>query len=130
MTQSVGDAVKEEDGREEAVAARNLTVRYDDFTALDDATLTVHFGEALGVVGPNGSGKSTLLKTLAGLLTPSSGELCVLGALPTQLAARLDRVRAANRSGGLVVPRNRLGRRRDGALSAAAVLAAVWRARP
>ena len=66
----------------EAVAARNVTVRYDDFIALDDATLTVHFGEALGVVGPNGSGKSTLLKTLAGLLAPSSGELCVLGTQP------------------------------------------------
>ena len=43
-------------------------------------TLAVHFGEALGIVGPNGSGKSTLLKTIAGLLQPGSGDLCVLGA--------------------------------------------------
>ena len=70
----------------EAVEARHLTVRYDDFIALDDATLRVHFGEALGIVGPNGSGKSTLLKTVAGLLQPSSGELRVLGAQPRRLA--------------------------------------------
>jgi ABC-type Mn2+/Zn2+ transport system ATPase subunit len=69
----------------EAVVTRDLVVRYDDFTALTDATLTVHFGEALGIVGPNGSGKSTLLKTLAGLLTPSAGEICVLGAQPRRL---------------------------------------------
>lgn len=70
---------------DEAVVTRDLTVRYDDFTALIDATVSVHCGEALGVVGPNGSGKSTLLKTLAGLLTPSSGELWVLGTQPSRL---------------------------------------------
>jgi ABC-type Mn2+/Zn2+ transport system ATPase subunit len=70
---------------DEAVVTRDLTVRYDDFTALIDATISVHFGEALGVVGPNGSGKSTLLKTLAGLLIPSGGELCVLGSQPQHL---------------------------------------------
>ncbi len=67
--------------------ARDLTVRYDDFTALVDATFSVHYGEALGIVGPNGSGKSTLLKTIAGLLTPSSGELRVLGTVPRKVPA-------------------------------------------
>jgi ABC-type Mn2+/Zn2+ transport system ATPase subunit len=69
----------------DAVVARDLVVRYDDFTALMGATLTVHFGEALGIVGPNGSGKSTLLKCIAGLLVPSSGELRVLGSAPRNL---------------------------------------------
>lgn len=69
----------------EAVVTRDLVVRYDDFTALVGATMNVHFGEALGIVGPNGSGKSTLLKTLAGLLLPAGGELCVLGAQPREL---------------------------------------------
>ena len=69
----------------DAVVARDLVVRYDDFTALVGATLTVHYGEALGIVGPNGSGKSTLLKTIAGLLTPTRGELRVLGSQPRRL---------------------------------------------
>ena len=67
------------------MVARDLDVRYEDFTALVDATLSVHYGEALGVVGPNGSGKSTLLKTIAGLLLPSGGELSVLGQPPRKL---------------------------------------------
>jgi ABC-type Mn2+/Zn2+ transport system ATPase subunit len=71
--------------RGDAVVARGLTVRYEDFIALRDATLTVHYGEALGIVGPNGSGKSTLLKCIAGLLTPSSGELRVLDSQPRKL---------------------------------------------
>lgn len=69
----------------EAVVARELVVRYEDFTALVGATLTVHYGESLGIVGPNGSGKSTLLKTIAGLLLPSSGSLSVLGSPPRKL---------------------------------------------
>ncbi len=73
------------DKGEDAVVARHLAVRYDDFTALVGATLTVHYGESLGIVGPNGSGKSTLLKTIAGLLLPASGELRVLGASPRRL---------------------------------------------
>ncbi|MGA8576932.1 MAG: ABC transporter ATP-binding protein [Candidatus Cybelea sp.] len=72
--------------KQEAVVARDLVVRYDDFTALVGATFAAHYGEALGIVGPNGSGKSTLLKTIAGLLQPSSGELRVLGSQPRKLS--------------------------------------------
>jgi ABC-type Mn2+/Zn2+ transport system ATPase subunit len=71
--------------RGDAVVARDLVVRYEDFTALVGATFTVHYGESLGIVGPNGSGKSTLLKTIAGLLLPASGSLSVLGSPPRKL---------------------------------------------
>ena len=70
----------------DAVVARDLVVRYEDFTALAGVTFTAHYGEALGIVGPNGSGKSTLLKSVAGLLLPASGELRVLGSQPRLLA--------------------------------------------
>jgi ABC-type Mn2+/Zn2+ transport system ATPase subunit len=82
VSKGQGDTVSED-----AVAARELVVRYEDFTALRDVTLRVHYGEALGIVGPNGSGKSTLLKCIAGLLAPSSGELRVLGSAPRKLPA-------------------------------------------
>src|SRR5947209_20346349 len=73
------------DRKSEAIIIRDLVVAYDGFVALDGATLNVHFGEALGIVGPNGSGKSTMLKTIAGLLRPTSGSVCVLGKEPRAL---------------------------------------------
>jgi ABC-type Mn2+/Zn2+ transport system ATPase subunit len=71
----------------DAVRVDNLAVRYDGFVALEGVSVDVHYGEALGIIGPNGSGKSTLLKTIAGLLHPASGELCVLGTTPNHLNA-------------------------------------------
>jgi lipopolysaccharide transport system ATP-binding protein len=47
--------------------------------ALDDISFTLERGGRLGIVGENGSGKSTLLKVLAGVLTPSSGQVLVNG---------------------------------------------------
>jgi ABC-type Mn2+/Zn2+ transport system ATPase subunit len=70
-----------------AVRVNDLVVRYDRVVALDGVTLDLQFGEAIGIVGPNGSGKSTLLKSIAGLLKPVSGEICVLGTQPNRLAA-------------------------------------------
>lgn len=57
---------------------RNLTVRYGNFTALNDFSCEVPEG-ATGLLGPNGAGKTTLLKTLLGFLTPTSGGGEVLG---------------------------------------------------
>lgn len=72
---------------EEAVVVRGLVVCYDKHVALDGATVTVCKGEALGIVGPNGSGKSTLLKSIAGLLQPTAGDVCVFGKSPRALPA-------------------------------------------
>ena len=70
----------------DAVTVTDLVVRYESVVALSGASLSVGFGEALGIVGPNGSGKSTLLKTIAGLLQPTSGDVCVLGKQPRSLS--------------------------------------------
>ena len=69
-----------------ALSVRDLVVRYERVLALDGASFNLRSGEALGVVGPNGSGKSTLLKTVAGLLQPTSGDVCVFDTKPRDLA--------------------------------------------
>ena len=44
--------------------------------AIDRMSFGVNEGEFFGIVGPSGSGKTTLLSLLAGILKPSSGEIC------------------------------------------------------
>src|SRR5690606_25579495 len=60
--------------RAPAIAARELTRTFGDFTAVDRVTFTVRRGEIFGFLGPNGAGKTTTLKMLTGLLAPTSGE--------------------------------------------------------
>ena len=48
-------------------------------TILDDVTFTIQRGDAVAIVGASGSGKSTLLALMAGLDTPSNGEVLVDG---------------------------------------------------
>jgi manganese/iron transport system ATP-binding protein len=58
---------------------RHVTVKYETGTVLEDVTFHLHDGERVAVVGPNGAGKSTLFKVVAGVLTPSSGEVGIYG---------------------------------------------------
>jgi len=53
----------------------NLNAGYGFLQILRDVSLTVDTGEYVCLVGPNGAGKSTTLKTIAGLLTPMSGQI-------------------------------------------------------
>ena len=53
----------------------HLTHRYGLTEAVSGIDLTLHGAETLALVGPSGCGKSTLLHAVAGLLTPSEGEV-------------------------------------------------------
>ena len=47
---------------------KNVIVRYDTATILDDTSLSVEKGELVGLIGPNGAGKTTILRAIAGLI--------------------------------------------------------------
>ena len=53
---------------------KDLNVHYGDAQALWDISFLVEESDVYSIIGSNGAGKSTILKTLAGLLSPSSGE--------------------------------------------------------
>jgi len=61
------------------ITANNLTKHYEEFTVLDDVSFTFPSSGIFGIVGHNGAGKTTLLKIIAGLVTPTSGDLSVNG---------------------------------------------------
>jgi heme exporter protein A len=62
-----------------AVESRRLRVLLGDQAALRGVDLVVRAGTRVALVGPNGAGKSTFLRVLAGLVRPTSGEVCVEG---------------------------------------------------
>ena len=59
---------------------RGLTKKYRNRAVVDHVTFSVPPGEVTGYLGPNGSGKSTTVKMLAGLLSPTSGQILWNGA--------------------------------------------------
>jgi ABC-type Mn2+/Zn2+ transport system ATPase subunit len=63
---------------------RGVSFHYGQLAALDDVTLQIETGTRVAVVGPNGAGKSTLFHVLAGVLTPSAGEVRVHGHRPAR----------------------------------------------
>jgi branched-chain amino acid transport system ATP-binding protein len=57
----------------------NLNVYYGQFHVIQDLSLEILAGEAVGLVGPNGHGKSTLLKAICGLIPIDSGTVSFKG---------------------------------------------------
>ncbi|MDZ4049252.1 MAG: ribosome-associated ATPase/putative transporter RbbA [Limnobacter sp.] len=61
------------------IEAENLSVRFGDFTAVDNVSFRIQPGEIFGFLGSNGCGKSTTMKVLTGLLEPSEGSTRIYG---------------------------------------------------
>ena len=58
---------------------KKKSLRKHEFKALQDLSLTVRRGEAVGLIGHNGAGKTTLLKIIAGHMSADHGEVAVTG---------------------------------------------------
>jgi ABC-2 type transport system ATP-binding protein len=76
-----------------AIEARGMCKTFGKVHAVRDLDLDVPRGRIYGFLGPNGSGKSTTIRMLCGLLTPTAGDIRVLGyRVPEQAEALRRRV--------------------------------------
>ena len=62
-----------------AIKTQGLSKQFGDITAVNKLSLEIPAGQIYGFLGPNGSGKTTAIRMLCGLLTPSAGDISVLG---------------------------------------------------
>lgn len=61
------------------IEIKNLTKKFDRFTALDDLNLSFTNGKSIALIGPNGCGKTTLIKCILGLNVIETGDILVDG---------------------------------------------------
>ena len=72
------------------IELKNLTKRFDSFTAVDHLNLRIETGEFFGLLGPNGAGKTTTISMMSTVLLPTEGEILIDG-------HRLDRKASAQK---------------------------------
>ena len=70
------------------IKVENVTKRFGDFVALDNANLTIHDQEFMVLLGPSGCGKTTLLRAIAGLGMADEGRVTIGGRDVTYLPPR------------------------------------------
>tara|TARA_R110002072_G_scaffold174400_1_gene329827 strand:+ start:8799 stop:9536 length:738 start_codon:yes stop_codon:yes gene_type:complete len=76
------------------IETRNLTKHFGDSVAVNGISFDIEAGVTTGLLGGNGAGKTTTIAMLLGLLTPTSGEIRILGLDParqgSQVRARMN----------------------------------------
>ncbi len=78
--------------REIILQTKNLSKRYKNFTALDNADMTVYKGDIYGLVGRNGAGKTTIMKILTGLTEKTGGEFEIFSKKGAELEGQKKRI--------------------------------------
>src|SRR5262245_45619400 len=71
------------------IEVSDLKKRYGHHAAVDGVSFSVEEGEIFGILGPNGAGKTTTVESIAGIRTPDSGTIRVLGLDPGRDRDRL-----------------------------------------
>ncbi|QKJ65875.1 sn-glycerol-3-phosphate ABC transporter ATP-binding protein UgpC [Deefgea piscis] len=71
-----------------ALAIKNVTKTFGDTQILKGINIDIESGEFLILVGPSGCGKSTLMNIIAGLESPSSGEVCIADRVVNDVAPK------------------------------------------
>ena len=75
------------------IEVKNLSKHFGGLKAVDNTSIQIAEGSITGLIGPNGAGKTTLFNTIAGLYTPTAGQIFldgedITGLKPHQLFAR------------------------------------------
>ncbi|MEH2942965.1 ABC transporter ATP-binding protein [Lachnospiraceae bacterium KK002] len=73
------------------IVLKNLTKKFDQFTAVDSVSMIIETGEFFGLLGLNGAGKTTTIGMLSTLLLPTQGEIFIDGELLTRKRTDLKR---------------------------------------
>lgn len=61
------------------IKVENLVKKYESNTAVSGISMDIEKGELFGLLGPNGAGKSTTIAMISGILTPTTGNVCIGG---------------------------------------------------
>lgn len=84
------------------IELKNITKRFgDSFTAVDNLSITIEDGDFITLLGPSGCGKTTTLRQIAGLETPSEGEILIDGKVVYSSSKHID-ISAADRNVGFL----------------------------
>ena len=69
------------------VEMKNIFKQYGNFRASDNVNFGIEKGKLVALLGPSGSGKTTILRMIAGLETPSFGELMMYQLIKERLVS-------------------------------------------
>lgn len=62
-----------------AAIIKDLTIKFDDFVAVDKVNIEIEEGKVYGLLGPNGAGKTTIIRAMSTLIQPTEGIIEVFG---------------------------------------------------